>query len=116
MLNAKPVKTKSTKHGIKYEPIALREYEKHMYKIGHPVKVENSGFFYCHQKLFPRMFTRWQVVVSVSKDQFGLAEVKCPSSKFNVTPEEACCDPSFWLELVNGSSRLKRNQEYYDQI
>ena len=56
-----------------------------MHKIGHPVKVENSGF-------------------------------KCPSSKFNVTPEEACSDPSFWLELVNGSSRLKRNQEYYDQI
>ena len=42
--------------------------------------------------------------------------VKFPSSKFNVTPEEACSDPSFWLELVNGSSWLKRNQEYYDQI
>ena len=45
MLNAKPVKTKSTEHGIKYEPIALREYEKHMHKIGDPVKVEKSGFF-----------------------------------------------------------------------
>ena len=57
-----------------------------------------------------------KVVDSVSRDQFGLAEVKCPSSKFNVTPEEACSDPSFCLELVNGSPRLKRNHEYYDQI
>lgn len=45
MLNAKPVKTKSNEHDIKYEPIALREYEKHMHKIGYPVKVEKSGFF-----------------------------------------------------------------------
>ena len=36
--------------------------------------------------------------------------------KVNVTPEEACSDPSFCLELVNGSPRLKRNHEYYDQI
>ena len=60
MLNAKPVKTKSTEHGIKYEPIALREYEKHMHKIGHPVKVEKSGFFVSPKIFFPRMFTRWQ--------------------------------------------------------
>ena len=116
MLNAKPVKTKSSKHGIKYEPIALREYEKHMHKIGYPVKVEKSGIFYCRQNFFLGCSSDGKVVVSASKDQFGLAEVKCPSSKFNVTPEEACSDPSFWLELVNGSSRLKRNREYYDQI
>ena len=116
MLNAKPVKTKSTEHGIKYEPIALREYEKHMHKIGHPVKVEKSGFFVSPKIFFLGCSPDGKVVDSVSQDQFGLAEVKCPSSKFNVTPEEACSDPSFCLELVNGSPRLKRNHEYYDQI
>ena len=39
--------------------------------------------------------------VVVSKDQFGLAKVKCLS---------------FCLELVNGSPRLKRTDEYYDHI
>ena len=107
---------KSTEHGIKYEPIALREYEKHMHKIGHPVKVEKSGFFESPKFFFLGCSPDGKVVDSVSQDQFGLAEVKCPSSKFDVTPEEACSDPSFCLELVNGSPRLKRNHEYYDQI
>ncbi|KAK2558600.1 hypothetical protein P5673_018779 [Acropora cervicornis] len=53
MLNAKPVKTKSTEHGIKYEPIALREYEKHMHKIGDPVKVEKSGHQWKDQMVSP---------------------------------------------------------------
>lgn len=45
--------------------------------------------------------------------------VNFPSSKFNVRPlaEEACSNPSFRLELVNGSPRLaERNHKYYDQI
>ena len=28
--------------------------------------------------------------------------MKCPESKFRVTPAEACSDPNFYLELVNG--------------
>ena len=114
MLNVKLVKTKSTEHGIKYEPIALGEYEKHTHRISHSVKVEKSGLFVSPKIFFPGCSPDGKVVVS--KDQFGLAKVKCPSSKFNVTPEEACCDPSFCLELVNGSPRLKRTDEYYDHI
>ena len=45
MLDAKPFTSTSTDHGIKYEPLALQEYEKYMHKIGHPIKVERSGFF-----------------------------------------------------------------------
>ena len=81
MLNAKPVKTKSTEDGIKYEPIALREYEKHMHKIGHSVKVEKSGFFVSPKIIFLGCSPDGKVVDSVSKDQFGLAEVV---SKFKV--------------------------------
>ena len=45
LLDAKPFRSASTDHGIKYEPVALREYEKYMHKIGRPIKVEKSGFF-----------------------------------------------------------------------
>ena len=66
--------------------------------------MKSQGFFIVAKNFFLGCSSDGKVVVSASTDQFGLAEVKCPSSKFNVTPEEACSDPSFWLELVNGSS------------
>ena len=74
MLNAKPVKIKSTEHGVKYETIVLIEYEKHMHKIGNPVRVEKLGF------LSPKTFflgcsPDGKVVDSVCKDHFGLAKV-----------------------------------------
>ena len=43
-ITAKPFKSRSTEHGIYYEPIAKREYQKYMEKIGHPVSVKQSGF------------------------------------------------------------------------
>ena len=70
---AKLVKTKSTEHGKKYEPIVLREYEKHMYKIapseGWKVRVFVTKHFFlgCSHD--------GKVVDSVCKDQFDLAMV-----------------------------------------
>lgn len=43
---------------------------------------------------------------------FGLAEVKCPYTKFNVTPLDACSDPDFFMEKVDDKHcRLKRDQD-----
>ena len=39
---------------------------------------------------------------------FGLAEVKCPETKFQVTPLDACQDPNFFCEDINGQCKLKR--------
>ena len=48
---------------------------------------------------------------------FGLAEVKCPETKYRVTPLEPCQDPDFFFcEAVNGQCRLKRNHSYYSQV
>ena len=47
---------------------------------------------------------------------FGLAEVKCPETKFHVTPLEACEDPTFCCEAVNGHCKLKRNHAYFAQV
>ena len=43
----------------------------------------------------------------------GIAEFKCPYSK---QPQEACKDPSFFCELVNGTFKLKCDHHYYHQV
>ncbi|PFX29627.1 hypothetical protein AWC38_SpisGene5601 [Stylophora pistillata] len=70
----------STDHGIKYEAVALRDYKKHMYGIGHPVKVERSGFFVSPKLFFLGCTPDGKVVdISCPEDQYGLMEVKFPS-------------------------------------
>lgn len=48
---------------------------------------------------------------------FGLAEVKCPHTKFYVTPLDACSDPNFFISKISASQgRLKRDRAYYTQV
>lgn len=50
-------------------------------------------------------------------EPFGLAEIKCPYSQRNRTPEQACTNKGFFCTLENGVSvKLKRNHPYYSQI
>lgn len=42
--------------------------------------------------------------------------LKCPQTKYQVTPLEACKDPNFFCEAVNGQGILKRNHSYYTQV
>ena len=108
MLDAKPFRSASTDHGIKYEPVALREYEKYMHKIGRPIKVEKSGFFVSPKLFYLGCSPDGKVIDSSSIDPFGLVEIKCPSSKFSVTPTDACSGPHFFLEVVDGKPKLKK--------
>ena len=102
---------------MKYEPIALREYEKFMFNRKTPVAVLKSGFVV--SEAFP--------VLGASPDAkvidfgcsicFGLAKVKCPNTKFHVTPLEACSDPNFFMEKISDTQRgLKRDHAYYGQV
>ena len=50
------------------------------------------------------------------QNHFGLAEAKCPETKYHVTPLEACQDPSFFCETISGHCKLKRNHAYYTQV
>ncbi len=47
---------------------------------------------------------------------FGLVEIKCPYTLRNLRPKDACKDPSFYCEIVEGKPRLKRKHDYYYQI
>ena len=46
----------------------------------------------------------------------GIVEFKCPFSKKDVSPTDACSDPNFCCEIQNGNPRLKRNHPYYHQV
>ena len=116
MISAKTFTSASTEHGLKYESVALRGYSRYMTKSGRPVKVLQSGLC-ISQKLFVLGCTPdARVIDPGSTQQFGIAEVKCPHSKFSVNPLEACSDPKFCLENENGTLKLKIKHDYYDQV
>lgn len=49
-------------------------------------------------------------------EPFGLLEVKCPETKFLVTPLDACSDSNFCCENVDGQCKLKITHPYYAQV
>ena len=117
IMHPKPFTSKYVAHGMKYEPVALREYEKFMFNRKTPVAVLKSGFVV--SEAFPVLGASPDVKVidfgcSIC---FGLAEVKCPHTKFHVTPLEACSDPNFFMEKISDTQcRLKRDHAYYGQV
>ena len=58
---------------------------------------------------------------SCREQPYGFLEVKCPYSKRNVTPEDACASPDFCCAIDTNAQgenkvRLKRNHTYYAQV
>lgn len=79
---------------------------------GNPVKISESGVIVCQQ----------MPCLTASPDRkvidkgYGLVEIKCPFTLRNLTPEEACKEPSFYCDLINGKPQLQRSHIYYYQI
>ena len=116
LINPKAFTSRYVEHGIKYEPIALQEYEKIMFARKTLVKDLKSGFVVCLDMPFVGCSPDGRVVDFGCHDHFGLAEAKCPETKFQVTPLDACQDPNFFCEAVNGQCKLKKNHAYYTQV
>ena len=102
LINPKPFTSRYVEHGIKYEPIAIQEYEKVMFTQKTPVKVLKSGFVVCLDMPFLGGSPDGRVVDFGCRYHFGLAEVECPETKFQLTPLDACQDPNFFCEDING--------------
>ncbi len=129
-MHPKPFSSKYVAHGIKYEPIALQEYQKFMLINKTPVAVLRSGtkdkespqdnsFQREAHKELPVFgaFPDARIIDKGCSIRFGLREVKCPYTKFRVTPLEVCSDPSFFMEKVNDSEcRMNRDHEYFSQV
>ena len=116
LLHPRSFTSKYTQHGKKYEPVALKQYEKYMHSIKKPVSVYKSGFVISINSPYLGASPDSKVVDSGCTEPYGIVEVKCPETKFMVTPLDACSDNHFYLENVNGIPKLKENHNYYDQI
>lgn len=114
LLAQKEFTSAAVEHGWKYEPAALKEYEKYVRKIGKPVKVVKSGLFVSPKIPIWGCSPDAKVVDLSCKDNFGIGEMKSPSSKFSVSPLDACEDPGFFLENKDGTPTLKKGHVYYD--
>lgn len=116
LLHPKQFSTSHTEHGKKYEPIALQQYEKYMFSTRKQISVLKSGLVVSIGLPFLAASPDGKVIDKGCIEPYGLVEVKCPSTKFLVTPLEACSDERFFAENINGKPKLKRNHPYYYQV
>lgn len=74
-----------------------------MFSTRNSVQVLKSRFVVGHDLPILGASPDTKVIDTGYRDPFDpLAKVKCPESKFRVTPAEARSGPNFNLELVNG--------------
>ena len=97
LIYPKQINSRCVQHGLKYEPIALQEYKKIMFARKTLVKVLKTGFVVCMEMPFLGGSPDGRVIDFGCQNHFGLAEAKCPETKYHVTPLAACQDPSFFL-------------------
>ena len=93
LLNPKPFNSKYTAHCNKYESTALQQYQKYMHVTGKPVVLFKSGFVVCKDVSFLGASPDGKVIDKGCSEPYGLVEVKCPETKYRVTPLDACSDP-----------------------
>ena len=98
LLNPKPFSSRYTNHGLKYEPVALEQYQKYMMSIRRPVKILKSGLVISLDSPYLGASPDAKVIDPGCDDPFGLSEVKCPETKYLVTPLDACSDSNFFME------------------
>ena len=87
-----------------------------MHSIHRPVNVLRSGLVVSLKAPYLGASPDGKVIDSGCSIPFGLSEVKCPETKFLVTPLDACSDSNFLLENQNGEPKLKLNHKYYTQV
>ena len=76
-MHPKQINTRCVQHFLKYEPIALQEYEKIMFARKTPVKVLKTGFVVCMEMPFLGGSSDGRVIDLGRQNHFGLAEAKC---------------------------------------
>lgn len=95
---------KAVAWGIDHEADAIKEFEKRK-----GILVNDSGIWISTSGL-----------LGASPDglvgENSIVEVKCPYSKRNSSLIDAARDPTFYLESVNNTLKLKEGHHYYHQI
>ena len=99
--------------GIEHEAVAVKKYIS--YK-NFTVSVERCGFIIHPEKGWLGASPDGKVKDLTSQQSNGVIEVKCPYTKRDCTPEEACSDDKFCCQIVNSIVRLKHDHNYYHQV
>ena len=103
--------------GKQNEANARTEYVKYMRSHGHlDLVTEEAGFVVHVENCWLGASPDSWVIDPSSESVRGLAEFKCPYTKADITPYEACQDQNFCCTIVNGQLQLKRNHQYYHQV
>ena len=111
LVNAKDIShIPAVKYGIDNESLAASTYAKYM----QPLQILDCGVVISPQ--MPWLCSSPDRKVIDKDVGFGLVEIKCPYTLRNLRPEDACKDPSFYCEIVEGKPTLKRKHDYYYQI
>ena len=87
-----------------------------MHSIGKPIVLFKSGFVVCRDAPFLWASPDGKVIDAGCSEPYGLVEVKCPETKYRVSPLDACSDPKFYLHEIAGKPQLKRDHNYYAQV
>ena len=115
-MHPKDFTPRHTSRGIKYEAVAIHEYMKHMNSRLMPVQVFRSGLVVYKKEPVLACSPDGKVIDPGCTKQLGLVEIKCPETKFLVTPLEACSDSNFCCENIDGKCKLKVTHPYHAQV
>ena len=116
LMHPKSFTSRHTSHGIKYESEAIHAYVKQMNSRSMPVQVFKSGLVVYKKEPVLACSPDGKVIDTGCIKPFALLEVKCPETKFLVTPLEACSDSNFCCENIDGKCKLKVSHPYYAQV
>ena len=103
---------------IRNENLAREAYVEYMKALGHPrIQAEVCGLFVHPVKGWLAASPDAQVNDPDVSSPHGIAEIKCPFSKADVTIEVACKDTLFYCTMdTEKNLKLTRNHQYYHQV
>ena len=104
--------------GVEKEKIALKEYVSVMRSNGHTNLTAEACGFIIHPTQGWLGASPDGVVTDPSAvgQEIGILEIKCPYSKRDLHPNEACKDDCFYCTMYDNTLQLKRDHQYYHQV
>lgn len=87
-----------------------------MATTGKTRKACKSGLVVCLEAPYLGASPDWKVIDAGCIDPFGLVEIKCPQTKYFVTPLDAFSHENVFIENVNSQPKLKHNHCYFTQV
>ena len=102
------------RYGMSNESKAAKRYAEYMKDIGNNIQVLECSVIISNT--MPWLAASPDRRVIDKEFGYGLVEIKCPFTLRNLTPEEACSDPSFYCHLIDGKPELRKNHHYYYQV